>query len=43
MTSRIILDCTTPYEWGEEDLPDPIYLDEKMEAHVLENWESYFE
>lgn len=43
LTSRIIIDCTTPYEWGPEDRAQPILLDEKMEAHVLENWESYFE
>ncbi|MFQ5611618.1 MAG: UbiD family decarboxylase [Anaerolineae bacterium] len=42
MTSRIIIDCTTPYEWGEEDLPHPIYLDEEMVAHVKKNWDSYF-
>lgn len=41
-TSRIIIDCTTPYEWGEEDLPTPIVLDDDMKTHVLENWESYF-
>jgi len=41
-TSRIIIDCTTPYEWGEEDLPVPIVLDDNMKTHVLENWESYF-
>ncbi|MFQ5661287.1 MAG: UbiD family decarboxylase [Gammaproteobacteria bacterium] len=43
LTSRIILDCTTPYEWGPEERPKPILLDEEMKAHVLENWDSYFE
>lgn len=40
LTSRVILDCTTPYEWKEK--PDKIELDEKMAQHVRENWDKYF-
>jgi len=40
MTSRIILDCTTPYEWKEK--PKQIFLDEKMLKHVREHWDEYF-
>ena len=40
MTSRIILDCTTPYEWKEK--PHQIFLDEKMAQHVKEHWNEYF-
>ena len=39
MTSRIILDCTTPYEWKEK--PHQIFLDEKMVQHVKEHWDEY--
>ncbi len=42
MTSRIIIDCTTPYEWGEEDRPRKIELDEAMAAYVREHWDEYF-
>ncbi len=40
MTSRIIIDCTTPYEWKEK--PKPIFLDENMVKHVKEHWDEYF-
>jgi 4-hydroxy-3-polyprenylbenzoate decarboxylase len=40
MTSRIIIDCTTPYEWKEK--PKQIFLDEKMLKHVREHWDEYF-
>ncbi len=40
MTSRIILDCTTPYEWKQK--PEQIILDEKMVQHVKEHWAEYF-
>ncbi|MBI3762326.1 MAG: UbiD family decarboxylase [Chloroflexi bacterium] len=40
MTSRIILDCTTPYEWKEK--PKPIFLDEKMLQYVKDHWDEYF-
>jgi 4-hydroxy-3-polyprenylbenzoate decarboxylase len=40
MTSRIIIDCTTPYEWKEK--PKQIYLDEQMLKHVKDNWNEYF-
>jgi phenylphosphate carboxylase beta subunit len=40
LTSRVILDCTTPYEW--KDKPDKIELDEKMAQHVRDNWDAYF-
>ncbi|MFQ5436087.1 MAG: UbiD family decarboxylase [Anaerolineae bacterium] len=43
MTSRAIIDCTTPYEWGEEERAPRIYLDDDMTARVKENWNSYFE
>jgi 4-hydroxy-3-polyprenylbenzoate decarboxylase len=43
MTSRAIIDCTTPYEWGPEDRPTPITLNEEMVAYVKENWKSYFD
>ncbi len=42
MTSRIIIDCTTPYEWGEADRPHRIYLDDDMAGHVRANWDGYF-
>ena len=41
LTSRIILDCTTPYEWKEK--PDKIELDEKIARYVRENWDEYFQ
>ncbi len=40
MTSRVIIDCTTPYEWKQK--PEPIVLDEKMVQHVKEHWDEYF-
>jgi phenylphosphate carboxylase beta subunit len=40
MTSRIIIDCTTPYEWKEK--PKQIFLDEKVLKHVREHWDEYF-
>lgn len=40
LTSRIIIDCTTPYEW--KDKPDKIELDDDMVQHVKEHWEEYF-
>jgi 3-polyprenyl-4-hydroxybenzoate decarboxylase len=42
MTSRIIIDCTTPYEWGEEERPAKIYLDDDMATHVKDHWDEYF-
>lgn len=42
MTSRIIIDCTTPYEWGEEERPARIYLDDDMATHVKDHWDEYF-
>jgi phenylphosphate carboxylase beta subunit len=40
MTSRVIIDCTTPYEWKQK--PERIVLDEKMIQHVKEHWDEYF-
>ncbi len=40
MTSRVIIDCTTPYEWKQK--PEPIVLDEKMLQHVKDHWDEYF-
>ncbi|MEE8456745.1 MAG: phenylphosphate carboxylase subunit beta, partial [Acidimicrobiia bacterium] len=42
MTSRIIMDCTTPYEWDEDERPPKIHLDDDMAAHVKDNWDEYF-
>lgn len=42
MTSRVIIDCTTPYEWDESERPPKIYLDDDMAAHVKEHWDEYF-
>ncbi len=42
MTSRVIIDCTTPYEWGEDERPPRIYLDDEMAAHVKDHWDEYF-
>ncbi len=42
MTSRIILDCTTPYEWGDDERPQQIFLDNDMAAHVKDHWDEYF-
>ncbi len=42
MTSRVIIDCTTPYEWGEDERPARIFLDDDMAAHVKDNWNEYF-
>ncbi len=40
MTSRVIIDCTTPYEWKQK--PEGIVLDDKMVQHVKEHWDEYF-
>ena len=37
--SRIIMDCTLPYEW--EKKPIEIFLDEDMKKKVLERWKEY--
>ncbi len=42
MTSRAIIDCTTPYEWDETERPPRIYLDDDMAAHVKGHWSEYF-
>jgi len=42
MTSRAILDCTTPYEWDDDEKPARIFLDEDMAAYVKEHWAEYF-
>ncbi len=42
MTSRVIIDCTTPYEWGDDERPAQIFLDEDMAAHVKGHWDEYF-
>lgn len=41
MTNRLILDCTTPYEWGEDERPKKIELDEELVDHIRENWDDY--
>ncbi len=41
LTNRLIIDCTTPYEWPEEERPIPIRLDPEMEKHVRDHWEEY--
>lgn len=42
MTNRLILDCTTPYEWGDDERPKKIELDEELVDHIRENWDAYF-
>ncbi len=42
LTSRAILDCTTPYEWDEDERPPRIFLDDDMAKHVTDNWDGYF-
>lgn len=42
LTSRIILDCTTPYEWDENERPLKIELDERLVKHIQEHWDEYF-
>jgi 4-hydroxy-3-polyprenylbenzoate decarboxylase len=42
MTSRIIIDCTTPYEWGDDERPAQIFLDDDMADHVKGHWDEYF-
>ncbi|RME49678.1 MAG: UbiD family decarboxylase [Chloroflexi bacterium] len=42
LTSRVIIDCTTPYEWDEDERPLKIELDEQLVKHIQENWDEYF-
>lgn len=42
LTSRIILDCTTPYEWDDDERAVKIELDQKLVDHIRENWGEYF-
>ena len=39
ITSRIILDACTPYEWT--DKPSEIFMDRKMLQRVSERWNEY--
>jgi 3-polyprenyl-4-hydroxybenzoate decarboxylase len=39
ITSRIIMDACTPYEW--ERKPTEIFLDEDMKNKVLSQWKEY--
>jgi 4-hydroxy-3-polyprenylbenzoate decarboxylase len=41
LTNRMIIDCTTPYEWEEDDRPIPIRLDSELERTVREHWDEY--
>ena len=39
ITSRILIDATTPYEW--ENKPKEIVLDEEVMAKVRSRWKEY--
>jgi 3-polyprenyl-4-hydroxybenzoate decarboxylase len=39
ITSRILMDACTPYEW--ERKPIEIFLDEEMKKKVLSQWKEY--
>ncbi|NLX90277.1 MAG: phenylphosphate carboxylase subunit beta [Firmicutes bacterium] len=40
ITSRILIDATTPFEWGDK-APKEVKLDDAMQKKVLERWKEY--